>query len=139
MQGLLTPGLLFAGLHFGHMAREPVMELDAQFGFERLGIHAGAHAADDVEPVRIGAFEALGVAIEQRFGVGRDPEIGHAIAIELGAIEAGRSDAHHRKGMAVDLITGAHNGRIGGIFIGPDVIAHDGDGRCAWLIVGVGH
>ena len=59
-------GLLFAGLHVGHMAREPVMELDAQLGFERLGIHAGADAADDVQPVRIGAFEALGFAIEQR-------------------------------------------------------------------------
>src|SRR5262249_14481002 len=65
MQGLLTPGLLFAGLHVGHMAREPVIELDAQLCFERLGIHAGAYAADDVEPVRIGAFEALVFAIEQ--------------------------------------------------------------------------
>jgi hypothetical protein len=34
MQGLLTPGLLFAGLHFRFMAREPVIEFDAQLGFE---------------------------------------------------------------------------------------------------------
>ncbi len=139
MQGLLTPGLLFAGLHVGHMAREPVMELDAQLGFERLGIHAGAHAADDVEPVRVGAFEALGFAIEQRFGVDRDPDIGHAPAGELGAVEAGRSDADHGKEVAVDLITRTHNGGIGAVFIAPDVIAHDGDGRCAGLIVGIGH
>ena len=35
IQGLLAPGLLFAGLHVGLMAREPVLELDAQLGFER--------------------------------------------------------------------------------------------------------
>src|SRR3954451_3627908 len=85
------------------------MKLHAQLGFERRGIHAGTHATDDVEPVRIGPPEALGFAIEQRLGVARNPEIGHAPAVELGAVEAGWSDADHGKGMAIDLITCTHN------------------------------
>src|SRR5690242_19683120 len=101
------------------------MELDAQLGFERLGIDTWAHATDYVEPVCIGAFEALGFAIEQRFGVGGNPDIGHAPAVELGAVEAGRSDANHGKDMAVDLVSRTHNRGIGAVLIAPDVITHD--------------
>src|SRR5689334_11153934 len=103
------------------MARQPVVELHSQLGFERLRIYAGAHTANNVEPVCIGPFEALSFAIEQRFGVDRDPEIGHAPTVELGAVEAGRSDADHGEGMAIDLITCTHNGGVGAVFIAPDV------------------
>src|SRR5260370_36503714 len=41
--------------------------------------------------------------------------------------------------MAVDLIAGANDGRIGAVLIAPDVIAHDGHGRRAFTIIGIGH
>src|SRR5581483_9731923 len=99
------------------MAREPALKFDAQPGFERPGIHTGANAADEVEPVRIRAFKAMAFAAEQRLDVGRDPDIRHAIAGEPGAVEAGRSDADHGKEMAVDLIPSAHNRRVGAVFL----------------------
>jgi hypothetical protein len=128
MHRLLTPGLFLTGFHIGHVAGEPVVELDAQFGFERFGIDAGADAAEDVEPVRVRAFQASRGAIEKRFGSDRDPDVGHAPAVEFGSIEAGRSDADDGEQMAIDLVTGAHDGRIGAAFITPDVMAHDGEG-----------
>lgn len=57
MERLLRLCLFFAGLHVGHMAGEPVVKLDPEFGFERLRIHAVSHAAEDVKPVRVGLLE----------------------------------------------------------------------------------
>src|SRR5579883_1646099 len=61
---LLRPRLFFARLHVRYMAGEPIMELDAELGFHGPGIHAGTHAAEDVEPVRVWPLKSLGLSVK---------------------------------------------------------------------------
>src|SRR3954463_5978332 len=106
MQCLLTPRLFFARFHLGHMAGEPIVELDTQFRFERFGIDSGADAAEQIEPIRVRAFQTRRGTPDKRFGCDGDPDVRHAPAGEFGSIEAGRSDANYCEEMAVDLIAG---------------------------------
>lgn len=87
----------------------------------RFGIYAGAHTAKDVEPVRVRSFETLGITGQQGFGGDRNPEIGRAPA-KLGSEETGRRHADDGEEMAVDLIAGANDGRIGAPIIGADKV-----------------
>ena len=116
MKRLLLPDLFLAGIHIGNVAGEPVLELDSQLCFERLGI-ARAHSANDVEPICVWPFEPRCCSIEQRLGGDRHPDVRHAPASQLGSVKAGRSDADHGEGMAVDLIAGADNRRIRAVLI----------------------
>src|SRR5258708_19485422 len=67
MERLLAPGLSFRGFHIGHVAGEPVQELDSELCFEHFGINATAHSANDVDPVRFRSFQPLAFPATQAF------------------------------------------------------------------------
>src|SRR4051794_17457921 len=99
------------------MAGEPIMELDAQFCFQRFGIDSWPDAAEQVEPIRVGVFQTRRSPTEERFGGDGEPYVRHAAARKFGSIKARRSDADHCEEMAVHLVAATDNGRIQPVFI----------------------
>ncbi len=121
------------------MARQPAVELDAQLGLQRLRIDARPHSAQQVEIVFVGSLGPRHIGGKCQLGRDGQPDIRHAPASELGAIEPRRSHPDDGKRMPVDLEIPADYRRVRAVLAFPDAVAHHRDQRRACLVVGVGH
>ena len=121
------------GAHLTPVRAQPLLQLHTHFGFNGRGVRAWLDAADQLQPVGVVLVE-IGVALDERFGVQRQKEIGRSAAQSV-AKETRRSDSHYRKWLVIQIEDAADDGRIRSIPLLPQAIAHHGDRRCAGAII----
>ena len=100
-----------------------------------LGRRAWTQPADHAQPRGDRLPQNRCVAVDQRFLLQRNPEIGR-IAAQRFAEEARRRDAGYGNGVSFDEQRGADERRIAAVGALPDVIAQHDDRRCRRRVVG---
>ena len=94
-----------------------MLEFHPQFRLDGRRARTWLNATDQVQPVIV-RFVQIGIALDERFRVQRQKEIGRMVAQSV-AKKTGRTDSHDRKWLIIQIEDAADDGRIRRVLLAP--------------------
>src|SRR5690242_21914069 len=109
MQCLLLPERLFARVHIGNMAGQPVRQFHLQLRVERFGVSSRTHSSEQIKEVGLRRLQPGRFSVassDQYLGRQWQPEFRHTPGGQLGSEKSGRGHANYGERKSIDLVAG---------------------------------